>query len=296
MAENSIDDRYDGCTERMANLVSSRFLHIEWLCTEGFYKAWVDAEKQINGSKDNLTVNHLTAILVYTQPLVADIHIKFNNDVMTGKQKYRADTYKWYSLHFLLTDAIQILKKTQNNCTTTYRGTHDMFNENVLYKEIRFGRFTSSSLLRSEAVWFGSESCFEIQTCHGANITKYSSKPNEKEVLIPPYEKFNVTAIRKRGEKYEWCKTVFVLNSTGIRSDLNCAVASIESQKCPRRSPLRHTPYYNPANYRPLGTRPGRIQPARKFYNKNMRCKRKYFPQYLRRNKGWSGTRFLGTP
>lgn len=132
-----------------------------------------------------------------------------------------------YSLQFLLTEAIQTLKKTQQECFFTYRGTKLKFNDNVLDKEIRFGSFASSSLDINVTKDFGNESCFEIRTCEGANITDYSKNSTEKEVLIPPYEKFKVMAIKNRGEEGAWCNTVFSLKSSGVRSDLNCKVAPV---------------------------------------------------------------------
>ncbi|ROL51123.1 GPI-linked NAD(P)(+)--arginine ADP-ribosyltransferase 1 [Anabarilius grahami] len=117
------------------------------------------------------------------------------------------------------------LKKTQNQCYSTFRGTKVRFNEDVLNKEVRFGSFSSSSLDRKVARRFGTKSCFEIYTCEGADVTKYSKLPHEKEVLIPPYKKFKVVDVKKKEEqKGLWCDTVFTLKSSGIRSDLNCAL------------------------------------------------------------------------
>ncbi|XP_065109062.1 ecto-ADP-ribosyltransferase 5-like [Paramisgurnus dabryanus] len=223
MSESSVDDRYDGCTEKMANLVETKYLSEEITANKlGFGTAWINSEGEIPEAEDNLNRNHLIAIYVYTG---VRVYSQFNQDVMTGKQKYKNMKYAWYSLHFWLTEAIQILKKTQQGCKSTYRGTSVRFNENALYKEIRFGTFASSSLLLDNAKSFGTESCFEIKTCYGADLSKYSQYSDEKEVLIPPYETFKVTEIR-----HDWCKTVFVLKSSRIRSDLNCAVASAESQ------------------------------------------------------------------
>uniref|UniRef100_A0A8C1SZG5 NAD(P)(+)--arginine ADP-ribosyltransferase n=1 Tax=Cyprinus carpio TaxID=7962 RepID=A0A8C1SZG5_CYPCA len=219
MALNSVDDQYDGCTRKMAQLVKTRYLKKE-LNRSNFKDAWQKGEKNFKKPENNLTRNHSIAIYVYTDDKVFR---GFNNDTHYGKQNYTNDTYEWYSLHFLLTDAIQILNKTQNRCYDTYRGTK--FKYNVLSNEVRFGSFTSSSINRSRAKFFGNVSCFEIRTCEGANITKYSKLVREQEVLIPPYETFNVTAVKNRTDQPDlWCDTVFTLKSTGNRSDLNCAL------------------------------------------------------------------------
>ncbi|XP_073721109.1 ecto-ADP-ribosyltransferase 4-like [Misgurnus anguillicaudatus] len=209
----------------MEKLVETKYLPEEITANiSGFGTVWENSENNIPGPKDNLKRNHLIAISVYTGVIV---YSKFNQDVRSGKQKYKEKTFKWYSLHFWLTQAIQTLKKTEKGCKSTYRGTNVTFH-GVNNTEIRFGSFASSSLDRKVTADFGTESCFEIETCHGADVSKYSQFPNQKEVLIPPYETFNITDIRN-GQKGDWCNTVFVLESSGIRSDLNCAVASADS-------------------------------------------------------------------
>lgn len=215
MAVKSVDDQYDGCTEKMKNLVETKYLKKEIFKNNVFKKSWNDGKEKYLKPKDNLTINNLIAIYVYTG---GSVYKQFNQDVRNGKTKFQTKKFAWYSLHFFLTQAIQTLKKTK--CTLTYRFTKDTFDENVLKNEIRFASFASSSLLRKANV-FGNVSCFEIKTCHGANVSKYSKHPHEQEVLIPPYEKFKVTAIKKK----DWCETVFVLKSTGKYSNLNCAVA-----------------------------------------------------------------------
>ncbi|XP_067221119.1 GPI-linked NAD(P)(+)--arginine ADP-ribosyltransferase 1-like isoform X1 [Chanodichthys erythropterus] len=222
MAPNSVDDQYKGCTKDMTNLVKTKYLQKETSDSKSkFSIAW---KRAVNKNKnktprDGLTTNHLNAIYVYTNPDF-EIYKNFNNAVQKDKKQYKKEKYEWYSLHFLLTDAIQILKRTQNKCFLTFRGTNITFKKNVQNKKVRFGLFASSSLDRKVAETFGSKSCFEIRTCEGAELTKYSKHSKEKEVLIPPYETFKVTAVKKN----LWCETVFVLNSTGIRNDLNCAL------------------------------------------------------------------------
>ncbi|XP_017210151.4 ecto-ADP-ribosyltransferase 5 [Danio rerio] len=219
MALNSVDDQYKGCTEKMADLVKTKYLEKEmsWLNIENYnYKT----------AEDNLTQNHSVAIYMYTNSDVK-VHRKFNMDVLSGKEKYRTDAFSWHSLHFLLTEAIQILRKTQNGCFSTYRGTNLHFDRKVLNKEVRFGFFASSTLDRNKAESFGNVSCFEIHTCEGADVAKYSKFPLEEEVLIPPYETFRVSAVKTRTFADDlWCETVYMLESTGKRSALNCALVN----------------------------------------------------------------------
>ncbi|XP_067220145.1 NAD(P)(+)--arginine ADP-ribosyltransferase 2-like [Chanodichthys erythropterus] len=228
MAPNSVDDQYKGCIENMKHLVETKLLEKEKSQSEHeFAKLWEEGVREAKTPEDNLSKNHSVAVYVYTHS--SPLYEFFNNDVRSQKQKYKDKTIKWYSFNFLLTDAIQILKKTQNRCYFTYRGTTDEFDKNVLNKEVRFGSFTSSSLYQSVAQGFGTKSCFQIYTCEGADVSHYSIFPSEKEVLIPPYEKFKVVAVNTRkGQKDLWCDTVFILQRSGTRSDLNCAVASMD--------------------------------------------------------------------
>lgn len=220
MADESVDDRYNGCEADMNNLVEKEdYLNKEIKANIGFKNAWREGQKRTKDKQlETLTRNHLIAIYVYTG-VKGGLHTKFNEDVRNGTEKYQNKTFSWYTLYFWLTRAIQTLKQTQKGCILTYRRTSVEFV--VKNKEIRFGSFASSSLERDVGHTFGTESCFEIETCYGANVTDYSWHPDQKEVLIPPYETFNITNIRK-GQKDDWCNTVFVLNSTGIKSNLNC--------------------------------------------------------------------------
>ncbi|XP_073712857.1 ecto-ADP-ribosyltransferase 5-like [Misgurnus anguillicaudatus] len=224
MTPDSVDDMYDGCTAKMKKLVREKFQKKEIAANiSGFGTAWNIGKNKTNSTQDSR--NHLIAIYVYTGA-VAGLYKEFNKDVRTGKQTYQSKTFSWYTLHFWLTRAIRTLKQTQNGCILTYRGTWDTF-DGVNNTEIRFGSFASSSRDPNVIKTFGNKSCFEIRTCHGADVTKYSWHPKQKEVLIPPYEKFKVIKIKKN----DWCKTVFVLKSYRIISKLNCSVASVRPKK-----------------------------------------------------------------
>ena len=222
MAPNSVDDAYSTCTKEMSKQVLSKYLTNEQNSNADFKKAWNRAQKS-NKHKNpgkGLTENHAIAIRVYTngQPKIYD---KFNAAVRDGRGIYKTN-FNYHALHFLLTDAIKHLKKNQKMCEDTnyYRGTTKDFETNVMGKEIRFGSFTSTSDKREVAMRFGTRSCFEIKTCHGAPLGHLSTLPEEEEVLIPPYEKFKVKNIKKN----DWCDVVYTLSSTGTISHLDCAL------------------------------------------------------------------------
>ncbi|ROK79790.1 NAD(P)(+)--arginine ADP-ribosyltransferase 2, partial [Anabarilius grahami] len=234
MAPNSVDDSYYGCRENMANKVKTEYLNEECGKNPEFKKAWEKGKENAFKKHDTLKLDNSVAIYVYTdtpdksntpdRPDTKKIYAQLNNAARNGKQKYKDGTYNWYSLQFLLTEAIEILREKQNRCFKTFRGTKLKFNE-ITFPSIRFGSITSSSLHRYIAEGFGRKSCFEIYTCLGADVTEYSRLPHEKEVLIPPYETFKVTAVRtKQYQKDLWCDTVFTLKSFGMKSELNCAL------------------------------------------------------------------------
>ncbi|XP_062399790.1 NAD(P)(+)--arginine ADP-ribosyltransferase 1-like [Sardina pilchardus] len=249
MAENSVDDQYDGCQEEMTSLIQITYLKQELMnISTNFNNAWKKgtdfcSSKHQKFTSDNLTWNHCIALHAYTldKNTPAKIFDVFNNATRAGRPNYINRTYGWYSLHFFLTVALQRLKAGQMFCKLTYRGTNSKFE--IRNTEIRLNTFTSSSINRAVAQEFGKVSCFKIKTCHGVSIQDYSRFPNEGEVLIPPYETFKVTAVKKKSANPSlWCETVYELYSTGTRSNQQCELvkleASGESQIYNRYQPL----------------------------------------------------------
>ncbi|MEQ2190132.1 hypothetical protein GOODEAATRI_032571 [Goodea atripinnis] len=225
MAENSVDDMYSNCITVMEEKVDITFFNneIENLL---FKNAWAQAEKcakkKIKEIGDEaLTIHHIQAICTYTAGGGAEFYKPFNEAVRTEREVY-ANSFQFHSLHFWLTRAIQILND-QAQCYTTFRRTKAEFTGDV-NKVIRFGTFTSTSK-SSELYTFGKTTCFQITTCHGAYLKKYPVlEDHEQEVLIPPYEMFKIISTDKT-EGLEDCKTVYVLKSTGIKSNLDCSIA-----------------------------------------------------------------------
>ncbi|KAI5611464.1 GPI-linked NAD(P)(+)--arginine ADP-ribosyltransferase 1-like, partial [Silurus asotus] len=205
MAKDSVDDQFKGCENKMFQLIKDKILPKELKFDVNFTTTW---------NKHKNIQNYFNRIIkVYTSPTGS--YSKLNNAVGSGRPKYKTHfNYKAY--HFLLTRAIQTyqLKK----CADVYRKTSATFDLAVRGQEMRFGRFTSTSL-KNNFPGFGNATCFKIKTCFGADISSMSSVPYEKEVLIPPYEKFKIKKIQKNKNK---CNVCYTLESAGRFSNMNC--------------------------------------------------------------------------
>ncbi|XP_008417597.1 ecto-ADP-ribosyltransferase 5-like [Poecilia reticulata] len=225
LALNSVDDMYIGCEDEMEEEVA------KWLEKEkkgNFGKAWNKSEQYYNNTWATTTSvlkkEQIMAVHAYTlgmPPIYAD----FNKAVRTQKSEYMTK-FQYHAFHFYLTMALRSLKSNAEECVTSYRRTDCRF-ETDINSEIRFGGFTSSSVGCYSSPWvFGNQSCFEIITCFGADISEFSKFKSEKEVLIPPYEVFKVTDIQKRSRKNSLpCEVVYKLKSTNkILLNLNCAL------------------------------------------------------------------------
>lgn len=238
MALESIDDMYSGCKDKMEPKVKKEYLPNEKNQGGNFTNAWREAEvyynkiwKRKGSKKPSAFLGKEQIMSIYTYTLdTPNVYVDFNNAVRTQRSKYKS-SFRYHSLHYFLTDAIQKLKARKDNrgrCVTVFRRVNSFFGRAVLNKAVRFGSFTSTSMgWYPSAARFGDESCFEITTCFGADISLYSKLgDSEREVLIPPFEVFKITKIKKRSEKRSLpCDMVYTLKSTGKSlSNLNCAL------------------------------------------------------------------------
>ncbi|XP_026999332.2 NAD(P)(+)--arginine ADP-ribosyltransferase 2-like [Tachysurus fulvidraco] len=204
MAPDSVDDQFIGCTEKISNLIN-KVLETELNKNKDFKNIW--------NKYPNIT-DHITRIIkVYTDPW--GFHSKFNDAVSSGK-KYYTKKFYYKAFHFLLTRAVQ--KYKVKSCVVVYRRTTVDYETPEINDVMRFGRFASTSF-EEDLIKFGNKSCFKINTCLGADIGKLSEIPNEKEVLVPPYENFTITNIEKNKMN---CEVLYTLKSAGPFSNMNC--------------------------------------------------------------------------
>uniref|UniRef100_A0A673YC71 NAD(P)(+)--arginine ADP-ribosyltransferase n=1 Tax=Salmo trutta TaxID=8032 RepID=A0A673YC71_SALTR len=206
MVPYCVDDMYNGCTEQMHNKVQKEYLEHEIRNVGIFKQAWMKAE----GYK--LTHDHIKAICAYSGGQTK-IYPVFNQAVRSNRTEY-STSFQFHSLHFLLTDALRLLKENQQGCQTTYQRTNMEFGGEV-NQLIRFGFFASK------------KSCFEIKTCAGAYLKSYPVLgEQEKEVLIPPFEMFKITK-KEKGQNVLNCKSLFKLESVGFQYNLNCKLHNV---------------------------------------------------------------------
>lgn len=228
MAENSVDDMYDKCEDKMKERVTAD-LQNDKNKDKTFKKVWESSEKYVlkkfKKRKANSLTNQIVAIYYYTSG-ENDAYLDFNKAVRTQGPQYK-NAFGYHALHFFLTTAIQAKRaKQEKQCLTGYRRVDSYFSQDVKNKEFRFGSFTSASLGDyGKKERFGEKSCFEIETCMGADVSIYSKFENEAEVLIPPYEVFKVVEIKKRLKSELPCEVVYKVESTKTPvSNLNCSL------------------------------------------------------------------------
>ncbi|XP_026159788.1 NAD(P)(+)--arginine ADP-ribosyltransferase 2-like [Mastacembelus armatus] len=223
MAEDSVDDMYFGCSEEMMKKVE-QLNSVQNKYDKEFAGVWKRAEQCASEKRikdEALTKEQLEAICAFTSN---DIYGKFNDAVRNDGKNYPF-FFHFPAFHFLLTSAIQSLNDNKT-CLTAYRRTNDIFTGSKK-QMIRFGSFASSSL-NTTLTDFGNETCFQIKTCSGAYLKHYSVYPSEDEVLIPPYEVFKITKKIMGKNKIKGlhdCKRVYILESAGGKSTLNCKAA-----------------------------------------------------------------------
>ncbi|KAL7870191.1 hypothetical protein SRHO_G00076880 [Serrasalmus rhombeus] len=216
---NSIDDEFMGCKAKMYCVVTDQLLKNELNSNKDFKNAWNAARKNLkllNIPDSELTETDMTniALQAYTRP---NIYWELNNKMREGRESYKTK-FGLISLHFLMTYGIQS-RNAQHECRTTYR--RNKIKIEIMFPFVRFGSFASSSIFPNISQ-FGSETCFKITTCYGADISDISLQPQEAEVLIPPYEVFKNEPVRVKPPELSDCERVYTLHSVGKISLMNC--------------------------------------------------------------------------
>lgn len=224
LAPGSFDDQYQGCSKEVMDKLNQGDYFTEEIDAHKNYfniwkKAhvtWLSREKPLPA---NMTTTHVVALLVYimNNQMHSDFSGAMANAARSPNQYKHSFHFKY--LHYYLTSAIQLLRtelsmKSHTLCYEVYYGMKDAHFVASVGDMIRFGQFLSTSLQREEAQKFETKTLFTIFTCLGAPVQDFSL---QKEVLIPPYELFEVvnTSYHPKGD---WLQ----LRSAGNLSTYNC--------------------------------------------------------------------------
>ncbi|XP_051630737.1 erythroblast NAD(P)(+)--arginine ADP-ribosyltransferase-like isoform X2 [Manacus candei] len=222
MAPNAFDDQYQDCSDEMVEELLA-LNRSELGPNSNYSKAWDDATIKWHSHPSLGSLRwkeEAIALLAYT--LETDLYREFNRAVpLAGhsRQEY-LDKFPFKVVHFLLTEALEDLRDAQTHprCLHVFRGVRGVRFTAQPGDVVRFGQFTSASLNKEVAKSFGTDTFFELDTCHGAAIRDFSFMPWEEEVLIPPFETFTVTSVTRQG-----AKTHIQLRPHGVYSKYNCA-------------------------------------------------------------------------
>uniref|UniRef100_A0A8C3P0B2 NAD(P)(+)--arginine ADP-ribosyltransferase n=1 Tax=Cyanoderma ruficeps TaxID=181631 RepID=A0A8C3P0B2_9PASS len=220
MAQDSFDDRYQGCGPAMTAALPA-LNRSEFQKNPLFAQVWPNAAAEWQRRAPLFSIlssqAQATAIMACT---MNDLHKEFNNAVhVAGRspQEYQ-DNFQYKTLHFLLTQALGTLRDIRGpQCYNVFRVVCGVQFKAQRGDIVRFGRFSWASLSKRTAQCFGTDTAFQVHTCHGVDIREFSVYPGEKEMLIPPFETFEVTQVTQKGNKVQ-----IQLRSNGNYSKYNC--------------------------------------------------------------------------
>ncbi|NXL96022.1 NRT2 ribosyltransferase, partial [Alectura lathami] len=231
MAPSSFDDQYRECG-RVTGAELKELNRTEFANNTVYAEGWSNATKEWQRRWGNaahpraLTRDQAIAVLAYTTEV--DLYHEFNAATREGgrSREHYLRSFHFKTLHFLLSQALQRLRESQPpspRCHQVYRGVKGVRFTARRHQAVRFGHFASTSLREDVAQQFGQDTFFVVETCYGVPIQNFSYYPGEDEVLIPPFETFNVTSIARNGGG-----TRIQLRSQGTYSKYNCELVKGE--------------------------------------------------------------------
>ncbi|XP_074006638.1 erythroblast NAD(P)(+)--arginine ADP-ribosyltransferase-like [Numenius arquata] len=207
MASTTFDNQYRGCScmmeEELGDLSCTEFTN-----NIVYAKYWTQAAP--NGGMGGVHVpqmlalqrEHLVALLAYTLP--GALYHEFNGAMHETGSSCREylDKFHFKVLHFLMTQALSTVRNTQpSRCHHIYWGVRGIRITAQHQDLLHFNQFTSTSLRNKSALDFDKDTFFSVYTCYSVPIRDFSFYPDEDEVLILPYEDFDLTNITEHGDR-----------------------------------------------------------------------------------------------
>ncbi|XP_073898082.1 ecto-ADP-ribosyltransferase 3 isoform X2 [Castor canadensis] len=203
MADNAFDDEYLKCTNRMETKYVPQLLQEEKTNHQLLETVWENAKIKWEARKTQISLpmrfkdNHGIALMAYISEAGEQslFYHLFNKAVEMAGQSRKDYIYDFpfKAFHFYLTKALQLLRRP---CEDSYK--------NVVYKtsrdtsftfgglnQVRLGNFTLAYSTKPQAN--DQKIVLTIYTCFGVAVEKFFDKENERIVLIPLNEIFQVS-------------------------------------------------------------------------------------------------------
>ena len=215
MAVDSVDDRYYGCRADALKELPDQ-LKDELAASPEFKVAW-ETERCCNAVVPGGLPEHSQALRAYLNAKKA-FKDKFNNAVATMGGNH---SFPFYSLHFLLTDAMMLLSGKGGTNRTVYSVSRQLYTAKKGAK-VKLGGFMSAfkdrSLLMEDPDLEGGV-LFSITSCLAANL---EMECGDVEALLLPAEEFTVEDIHKVDDGEYVSHTSITLKHSGFSSKHNC--------------------------------------------------------------------------
>ncbi|XP_021474917.2 T-cell ecto-ADP-ribosyltransferase 2 [Oncorhynchus mykiss] len=214
MVPNAVDDQYTHCREQMLKkVVEGGLLEEELKGSLEYRDVW--GAKQCTKLIPGGVKQHTDALVSYGHG-GNEFRNMFNQAVETqgGNVTVYNGNFQFKSLHFLLMDAMRLLKT--ENCQTVFRGSSKEYEAQV-GSEVRFGRFTTTKAKRSDAEESASDNgiLFNIISCTVVNIDEYTCFSDSIDQLISPAEVFRVAEVKNvRNKDHEYREIVLTSSRT----------------------------------------------------------------------------------
>ncbi|XP_075270200.1 erythroblast NAD(P)(+)--arginine ADP-ribosyltransferase-like isoform X2 [Opisthocomus hoazin] len=231
MAPTSFDDQYRGCSRLMEEELEE-LNRTEFADNSIYVQAWTSAARawwshQGRASPSPVLRPEL-AIALRAYTLEERLYKTFNAAVRragSSREEYLRH-FHFKVLHFLLSEALRALRDAQpRRCHRVYRGVEGIRFTAQRGQTVRFGQFASTSVQEKCALSFGRDTVFSVETCYGVPISDFSAYPAEEEVLIPPFERFEVTNVTRNGDG-----AFIQLRSRDAHSTYNCEF--VKEKRC----------------------------------------------------------------
>ncbi|MCJ8750110.1 hypothetical protein PDJAM_G00258870 [Pangasius djambal] len=226
MAPDAVDDDFSQCRDKMLKAVTGPdgLLQKELSTDKEFKELWNEYSQGCNKNIPGGTPYHTEALQVYGNSN-SNFRQKFNKLVYSkgrNSMTYR-DEFPLKSLHFLLTDSLRLMSRS-NTCKTVFYTTSKMYTADT-GTEVRFGKFLRAKTSLSSAIEdldSNSDTLFNITSCSVVNVEENTCISEELQCFISPAEVFTVQNIRDRSIEDDTYKEITLTHSRFLHNH-NCS-------------------------------------------------------------------------